>query len=261
MKRYQLFEFHELNWYPDLFREHQVEVLNLANQYTGFTDSLVEVFQSLLDETQPSTVLDLCSGSGGPVVLLLKALQDQGYKPPHLLLSDLYPHSDPWEKLRDKDPEWLDFVPESVDATNIEAHIDGDLVTIVNALHHFPTETVEKIIASVVQKGASLFVAEGFPRNLLRASAYLPSLFFALPTSVLQATDRTLARLLLSLSLLPLIGAWDWFASALRIHEPEELAEIGRSIAPHYEWKTGYTTYRPWGKAIYVTGIAPRSDI
>jgi hypothetical protein len=255
-RRRQLFEFQDQPWFPDVIREGQVEVLSRATRSSGLADALVPAFADLVDETRPRAILDLCSGGGGPVVALLEAVAASGRRPPPVLLSDLYPNPAAWGRLRDRWPERVDFVTEPVDATQLPASVDAELVTIVNALHHFPMDTVEAIIDQVTGRGASLFAAEGFPRSLLRAAAMWPALGIAWARNPFSCPHGGRAKALWSFGVpvLTVTGMWDWFASALRIHEPDELLAVARRIAPQYRWSTGAGWYPPWGKAWHLSG-------
>lgn len=257
MRRRQLIEFHEEPWYPEILRELQREILHLANDYTGFAEALSRPFAKVLRESGAQSVLDLCSGAGGPVVLLARSLEQSGETPPRVLLSDLYPHVEDWRALKSHHSAWLDYVEQPVDVTQLPESVEGELVTIVNALHHFPPEMARTIIDEVTGRGSSIFVAEGFPRSVFRATAYLPSLIRAIPVALLTTRHRKLAKLAATVSLLPMTGGWDWFASALRIHEPAELVHTAREIAPHYHWSYGAEPFPPWGRAVYLAGIAP----
>ena len=257
MRRRQLFEFHDEAWFPDLIREGQLEILAMANRTSGFSSAIAEPLAGVLDQTAARTVLDLCSGAGSPVITVLEALADTGRDGPELLLSDLYPKLDGWREQQANSRVPLAFVERPVDATNIPEDIDAELVTVVNALHHFPFDVAVKMIEAVTRRGSALFIAEAFPRNLFFASAYLPPLGLAWLKNPFVCERRGLAKALLSFPLpaITLTGLWDWLVSALRIHEPEELAEAARSIAPDYQWSCGASPYGPWGRAVYLSGV------
>ncbi len=256
MRRRQLFEFHDFPWYPEVLREAQTEILDLANHYTGFAEAISEPFAETLEETGVRTVLDLCSGAGGPVVQLQRALADQGVDVPKVLLSDRYPNVEVFRRVRAENPGLIDFVPHAVDATKVSPKLDGELITIINALHHFPPEVVWAILGNAVERGASIFVAEAFPRNIFRASAYVPALLHAVPIALVRSRHRRLLKLVAACTVLPFLGAWDWLASALRIHEPRELISTAEELAPHYRWRHGTVPFKPWGRAVYLVGVA-----
>ncbi len=257
MKRRQLFEFQDKPWFPDLIREGQIEILSHANRISGFASAFAAAFAEGFVRTQ-GPILDICSGAGGPVTLMLDALARQGAELPRVLLSDLYPKIPAWRRLRAQWPDHLDFVPHPVDATDLPPDLDGQVVTIVNGLHHFPIELVRAIIASVIRRGSAMFIAEAFPRSFLRSSVYLLPLGMAMVQNPFICERHGLAKALLSLPPLPLLsatGVWDWFASTLRIHEPEELSAVARPLSADYEWLPGAAEFPPWGKAVYLWGF------
>ena len=156
----------------------------------------------------------------------------------------------------DRWPEHVDFVEGSVDATDIPSDIDGDMVTVVTALHHFPPSMVEGIISEVARRGSSLFVAEGFPRDLLRASAYIPALVAGASVNPFVCERRRVGKMLITYAfpVLAATGMWDWLVSALRVYQPDELIEMGRRVAPGYRWTKGEASIMTWGRATYVFG-------
>jgi hypothetical protein len=189
-------------------------------------------------------------------VQVQRVLAARGARPPKVLLSDRFPNIEALRRARDSMPGLIDFVPRPVDATAVPASLDGDMLTIINALHHFPPEIVWAILGNAVERGASVFVAEAFPRDLLRASAYLPVLLCAIPTALARARSQRLLKAAATATVLLPAGAWDWLASALRIHEPRELIATAEELAPHYQWRHGAVPFGLWGKAVYLTGIA-----
>jgi hypothetical protein len=135
------------------------------------------------------------------------------------------------------------------------------VVTIINALHHFPLATVRAIMASVIRRGAAMFIAEAFPRSFWRSSVYLLPLAVGAAQNPFVCERHRLAKALLSLPPLPLLtvtGIWDWFASTLRIHEPEELVAVASSLSADYEWHPGAVAFPPWGQAVYLWGFPQR---
>ena len=258
MKRLQLFEFHDESWFPNLIREGQIEILSLANRLSGFADALAPVFSQFAAEAGAKTILDLCSGAGGPMVLLLEAMSRNKQPLPRLLLSDLYPNLAAWRAISETCPIQVNYIDHPVDATNVPAEVEADMVTIVNALHHFPMDMVSAIIKDATNRGTAFFMAEAFPRDFFRASAFLPALGLSMLKNPWLCERRGLAKALLSIPapILTATGLWDWGVSAIRIHEPEELLPLAREIAPDYYWKFGSAAYRPWGRAVYLHGRA-----
>jgi hypothetical protein len=258
MKRRQLFEFEDLPWFPAVIREAQIETLNRANRIVGFNRALAPILSRAIAAAGCGEILDLCSGGGSPVLGAMAALVEAGHAPPRVTLSDLYPHPEAWTRLAGPWNGRVRFAAEPVDATNLP-DLHGCLVTIFNALHHFPPATVRAFFAEIARRGSALLVVEAFPRSLLRASVYLPALAASVVVNPFLCQRRGLLKALLTLPLpaLPLTGLWDWLVSALRIHEPPELLAIARETAPHYRWEIGETPYGWWGRAGHLLGRPP----
>ena len=244
-------------------REASVEVLNLANRYAGFARALAPPFAGALRESRAANVLDLCSGAGGPVTLLLDCLDEIDEPLPSVTLSDLYPNIGTWRRIVEQWPERVDFVDRPVDATHIPADLEGDMVTVVNALHHFPPKVVEELFREVTQRGSSIFIAEAFARSFGRASAYIPALITAAAVNPFVCERRRFGKLLITFAfpVFMLTGGWDWAVSTMRIYQPDELIAIGRRIAPHYRWTEGEEPFWPWGRAVYVFGRPEAVDL
>ena len=64
MKRLHLIELHEQPWYPAFLRRLFQRGLGRALTLTGTFDNFDEPFRKFLAQTQPSSILDMCSGSG-----------------------------------------------------------------------------------------------------------------------------------------------------------------------------------------------------
>ena len=248
-------------WFPDVLREGLVEVLSLANKSSGFCDALAPVFARLIDDMNANTVLDLCSGAGGPIEGLLQTLTAQGHELPQVLLSDLYPKVEVWKRIEKKWGGKLSFVEHPVDATTIDDELRAEVVTVINALHHFPLELVRAMFAEVVRRNSAIFVGEAFGRSLYRGTAYWgPLVLGAARNPFVCERNRLLkAALFGPFPLMAPIGLWDWFASVVRIHEPDELVALGQEVGPHYSWEKGAVPFGSWGQATYVCGVPPKS--
>jgi len=78
MDRVQLFEFEDLPWFPQVVRECMTDFLSFLGQrgksvYAGFAERLAKAVQATGDDT----LLDLCSGGGGPTLAIAGLLRDQ----------------------------------------------------------------------------------------------------------------------------------------------------------------------------------------
>jgi hypothetical protein len=256
LPRLQLLELNDQAWVPDVVRDTVVDALSRTLRWGRVLDALAEPFSQFLARAGVDEVLDLGSGAGGPACILGEALERRGHRV-RFVLSDLHPRPEQWRALRASGREWLDFVPEPVDAARIPVELTrGRARLLLNVLHHFPRVAAAGVLHDAVASRAPLFVAEGFPRNPLR---FLPFVWAGLPALMatpLLARDRRLQRaaFVWGSPLGLLVSAWDGFVSTLRIHTPDELRAMVHGVAG-FEWSSGHFPFWPGGRGFYFQGV------
>ena len=120
MARIHAFEFEDQAWFPSLIREYMTDFLSHMGgwskiPYLPFTERLARVMQ----RTGDARVVDLCSGGGGPAVLIASDLRERLARPVGVVLTDLYPSPSRLDHARAALPEWVELEPRSVDARNV----------------------------------------------------------------------------------------------------------------------------------------------
>jgi hypothetical protein len=259
VRRVHAFEFNDLSACPSVVRESIVETLGLGFRWGRVLDGVGPLFVDFCARARCASVLDLCSGSGEPVAILLDALARRGLPPPRFLLSDLYPDFAAMRRVAGRYPGIVEVALEPVDACDVPAHHDRPARSIVNALHHLPPPVAARLIADTVAKRRALFVVEGFPRSLRRMAATLPALLVAGAVNPLLA-PRDRALKLLCTWATPVVaatGMWDAVVSALRMHSEAELRAMTAG-ARGYEWEYHEVPFSPGGRATVFWGV-PRA--
>ncbi|MBI4508039.1 MAG: hypothetical protein HY698_00285 [Deltaproteobacteria bacterium] len=254
--RVQAFEFNDLSACPRFLRESIIESLGNGLRWGRVFDGVGPVFADFCRRAGCESVLDLCSGSGEPVSMLLEALARQGLPPVRFVLSDLLPNTAAMERVSGRHPGLVEVTREPVDATCVPTHLDRPARTIINALHHFPPDVAARLIADAVAKRRALFIVESFPRSLARMAATLPALgIAALANPFLTPQDRWLkAFSTYAVPLVPVIGLWDAAVSALRIHDQDDLRAMA-ARASAYDWEYREIPFFPGGRAMAFFGI------
>lgn len=262
LPRVQLFEWNDLAETPAALRETVVESLSRTLRWGGVLRDLVGPFRSFLEEAGAQEVLDLCSGAGGPAVVLAREMQRAGAAPPRFVLTDLFPRVDHWEKARAEHPGILDFEPAPVDATAIPAALgEGRARVIINAFHHFPPDLARSLLADAVQAGAGFFLAESFDRNPLRFCSMWPAGLPALLLNPILSHDRRLQKAALTW-MTPVVlaaSAWDGFVSTLRVYTEAELRAMAEPLGGGYRWRYGVYRFAPLGRGYYFYGVKARA--
>ena len=65
MKRVHWFEFMDFKWFPNFLRDIITDTIKVSDKNPMF-DRIVSVIVNALYQSKTNTVVDLCSGGGGP---------------------------------------------------------------------------------------------------------------------------------------------------------------------------------------------------
>ena len=257
--RVHLFELNDNPRVPRAVRDTVIETLSRTLAWGGILRGLVEPFARFLDATGATEVLDLCSGAGGPAVILAEELGRTGHRPPRFVLTDLQPQLGAWERIRRAHAGTIDYVAQPIDATNIPEALGGAHRprVIVNALHHFRPELARSVLCGAARGAPGVFVAEGFVRNPLRFAPYvlagIPALY---ANPVLSPQDRVQkAAPTYLMPLMLAVCAWDGVVSTLRVYTEAELRAMVEPLGPSFAWVYGTYRFAPLGRACYFFGL------
>lgn len=233
MWRLHLFEFGDKQWLPRVLRDAERAYMATSYRLLPLPRLWAERISTVLDPGKVVELLDLCSGSGGPMPLILEELETRGYRA-HATLTDLYPNPQfaPHPKL-----SWL---REPVDATHVPARLEG-VRTMFSAFHHFRPDKAKAILKDAFERRRAICIFESGSRTLLAAGSML-----GVPVAVLAlmpfARPFRWAYLVFTylIPVLPLIVLWDGMVSLLRVYSPEQMQELTKDLqAPDYAWEIG----------------------
>ncbi len=241
MERVQLFEFEDLPWFPQVVRECMTDFLSFLGRrgravYATFAERLAAALEATGDET----ILDLCSGGGGPAITIAELLRERRTQPLRLVLTDLYPNLPRLERARVEGRGRVEYRKMPVDATEVPESLPGFRL-ICNAFHHLPPAAARKCLADAVRQGQGIAVVEMVDRSATSlfgvtfgTSAVLAVTPFIRPLRV--------SRLLLTylVPVVPLCTWWDGVVSCLRAYHPDELERLVASLPRNgYTWEIG----------------------
>lgn len=264
MERVQLFEFEDLPWFPQVVRECMTDFLSYLGQrgrvmYAGFAERLASAMRATGDDT----VLDLCSGGGGPAISITGLMREHAGAALRVTLTDLYPHRPRLARAANETEGWVEYRNQPVDATAVPASLGGFRL-ICNAFHHLPPSAARKCLADAVEQRRGIAVVEMVDRTAtslfgvsIGSSAVLALTPFIRPLRW--------SRFLLTyvLPVVPLCTFWDGIVSCLRAYKTEDLERFVASLpANDYVWEIGRlpVVYAPPLRMIYLIGY-PRSEV
>ncbi len=145
MKRIHLFEFEDLLWFPSWIRSCLTRLIVVIHKLLRTEKDLVELVGRSLQYSSGPSIIDLCSGSGGPMINVARTLkEDHRFKGLNLTLTDLYPDPDLAQKINEKGNN-VSYVITPVDASDVPAGMNG-VRTMICGFHHMSPAIARKIL-------------------------------------------------------------------------------------------------------------------
>jgi hypothetical protein len=138
MRRLQFIELHEQSWFPSAIRDEITDALQFGINVIQAYAPITGVLQRALDASHSRSVVDLCSGGGGPWPGLAERLQENG-RPLHIWLTDKYPKADASKNIEATSKNRASFYPRPVDPRAVPDELKG-FRTMFSSFHHFQPE-------------------------------------------------------------------------------------------------------------------------
>jgi len=239
MRRIQFIELHEQRWFPSSLRDEITDALQFGLNLLKAYSPIAPLLRRALDSTGSGSIVDLCSGGGGPWLDLSRTLRA---KPPvlQIWLTDKYPNLRALPNVRAGSENHITFYPGPVDAMNVPRELKG-LRTMFTSFHHFPPEEARAILQNAVDAGEGIGIFEltrRAPSTIGLTLAWVLMLFVCTPWIRPFRWSRLLWTYLVPI--LPLVLLFDGVVSCLRTYRPQELRELVANLnASEYQWEIG----------------------
>lgn len=260
MRRLHLFEFEDLPWFPAAIRDSMTDLLGMTIAVARIYHPVVPLLAEALRTTGDRTILDLCSGGGGPVPTLRELLaRDHGIEV-EVRLSDFYPNVAAFERIAEKAGGGVSYVPTSVDAMHVPATLAG-FRTMFTCLHHFKPAQAQAILRDAWAHSRGIAVFEFTERSLAGlASMVLSPLSAVALTPFIRPFRWSRLALTYVVPVVPALFMFDGVVSQLRTYTPDELRGLTKGMKRFdYRWEVGQVEH-PWlpGKVSYLLGVPGR---
>ena len=244
MRRINLMEFEDEAWCPRVVRDYATDYLGFIEHQFGLYESTLPILEQFLRDTETRAMVDLCSGSGGPLPRFVPELRRRGLVL-KVTLTDLFPNSRTFEQNAASALEEIDYSAVPVDATKVPPELTGTRV-MFTAVHHFRPDQVKEILQNATASRTPVAMFD-------TANRTLPAMLSILwtPLGVAIATPFIgpfhLTRLLLTylIPVIPFICLWDGLASMFRAYTEQELMEMALAVGEEqYRWVAGSAPHR-----------------
>ncbi len=282
IRRRQLFELHDFDWWPSSLRWFLTELLALTWAFPwirwkiggerlipSFADLAYQVMEpeikraasSAFDHqtqdgsvSQNAAIIDLCSGTGGPWRGLIQRVAPDTVD---VILTDLYPPS-PMPPIQEVNGSTVRQYPSPVDATAVPDELTG-LRTMFNCFHHFTPELATAIIRDVVHKNERVVVVDTAQRSFAQfigAGLLMFPASFLIPILHFRQTPWYLFPLTYLIPIAPLVCAFDGMISCARGYKSDELLAIAGAadVDDQYRWTAGHKSFLGLFSLCYLTG-------
>jgi hypothetical protein len=255
MRRFQLVELEDLDWWPVVIRD-------LATDYLGFMESrfqlhrtIVPLLAAALRRANTNRIVDLCSGSGGPLESLVVELRWLDIQV-MATLTDRFPNVRAMVEVSSRSKGAITFERDPIDARRVPDRLDG-FRTLFNSFHHFKPEDAVAVLASAVRNRQPIGIFEIPTRALWAVAAFLLTpLFVWLATPFIRPFSWRRLLWTYLVPLVPVMCLWDGVVSQLRAYHAEELYALTEQFRTDYSWEYGRTALaKTPGSLTYLIGI------
>src|SRR5579871_4071074 len=175
LPQFHLFEFHELDRFPETLRNAITEVLRVMSLQLRVHEVIRPVLEAVLDATGSSRIVDLCSGAGGPILPIQQQWAKAG-RPVSVVLTDRFPNRDAFARASRMTRGSVCGYDDPVDATEVPRELAG-VRTVFNAFHHFSPEMARKILADAYRQRQPIAIFEITDRAFVRTLFNFPLSF------------------------------------------------------------------------------------
>jgi len=258
MKRIHLFEFEDFSWFPNWLRVRMTRLIVVMHRIMGTSEELAEIINGALSASGETKIIDLCSGSGGPMPEVVQILEEKyERKNVELTLSDLYPNLEAAARFN-SEKDNISYETQPVDVTKIGADKQG-LRTMICSFHHMKPEAAKQILQSAQDDKQPICIFELSDNS----APILPALMLSFPITFLMCLfitplvrPMTWQQLVFTylMPIIPICYAWDGSISNVRTYTRKDLDELISDIQTEdYKWEKRITEGRM--KKMYLTGM------
>lgn len=256
MKRIELFEFEDFIWFPNWLRGCLTRLINVMHRFLDTPREVAGLLSKVLSQTSQSSIIDLCSGSGGPMIEVATILKEiYGKKSITLTLSDLYPDEEAAREINGHSDK-IAYLTTPVDATNLPLDLVG-LRTMIGSFHHMPPDVARRILVDAKDSRQAICIYEISDNNLPIYLWWisLPLIFVMAFVITLFVRPLTWKQILFTylIPIIPIFFAWDGAVSNARTYTLKDLDILTEGLSTDdYSWEKGRISGR--GNKLYLIG-------
>jgi hypothetical protein len=240
IRRLQLFELHDQNWFPRIFRSALTEWLRVLWEYTEAAVVVAPIIERAIRGSPATRIVDLCTGHAGPILPVQRLLDARGIQIP-VLITDKFPDREAMSLMERESGGRIVPCYESVDAMSVPGRLTG-FRTFFNSFHHFAPAAAHRILADARQNQQPIGIFEVTERSMRKVLFSFPASFLSVYLLIFAMRPRRPVWWICTwvLPIIPFTVAWDGFVSHLRSYTPSEILTMIRDLSDEtYRWDMG----------------------
>ncbi|MEO1030926.1 MAG: hypothetical protein AAFX55_05960 [Bacteroidota bacterium] len=244
MKRLQLFEFEDLDWFPNTIRTGMTNLLVVLQKMMGTSDVIASIISNTKLKNDFSQIIDLGSGSGGIMLEVMEKLNANHQKAIPLTLTDLHPNPKVVKRINSSNIPHVSYNESSIDATHL-GNLSTGLKTMMNSFHHMPPDIAKRILKSAQDNKQPLLIYEIGENTiptllwwlLLPLSLTILFIMALLMTPFVKPLSWKQLLFTYLIPVIPLCYAWDGQASMMRIYTFDDIEYLMKDFKNQsYSW-------------------------
>lgn len=258
MKRIHLFEFEDQPWFPNWIRTCITRYIVTIHKLLGSAEVLADLIARALKHASSPRVVDLCSGSGGPLMDVIPILKEKhGVEGLSITFTDLYPNLAAARAINGQGMPGVSYLTTPVDAARLGTDQPG-VRSMVCSMHHMKPEVARSILQDARDARQPICIFEisdnSQPLWTLLISVPLNIIMVLLVTPWVRPMSWRQLVFTYLIPILPLVIAWDGAVSNVRTYTLEDMGELLKGLeSPDYLWEKGLIEGR--GKKLYLLGL------
>lgn len=244
MKRIHLVEIEDLPWFPNSLRQCMTRLIVVMHKLLGSPHELVQLIRRALEHANRPAIIDLCSGSGGPMIEVFRLLKTQDrMQGITLTLTDLYPNQETAGKINNEKNSGITYLTNSVNAADLDSGKIG-VRTMVSSLHHMKPEVARSILKGALVNRQPICIFEisdnSFPRWLWWIAIPMNFIMVFFITPLVKPLSWKQLVFTYLIPVIPVCFAWDGAVSNARTYTLSDMDELLKGLeTEYYTWEKG----------------------
>jgi hypothetical protein len=233
----------------------------VVHKLLGSSDELAELISKALTYSEKPSIIDLCSGSGGPMIEVAKILTEK-YRIDNLTLTltDVFPNIGLASKINSNNTSNVSYLTTPVDATKLNFDLIG-VRTMVCSFHHMKPDTARNILLDAKERKQPICIFEisdnSFPFFLWWVALPLNFIMAFFITPFVRPLTWKQIIFTYFIPILPFFFAWDGAVSNARTYTLDDLEILIDDLKTEdYQWEKGSIPGK--AKKIYLLGLPKR---